>query len=500
MKMKNHPFYLVLKKLLKVNFSKKSIHLLTYVGILLLIGACSSEKSETKSKPNIIFILADDLGWKDVSYNGSKFYETPNLDKLAGVGFQFTNAYANAPNCAPTRACILTGQYPQRHGILTVGESDRGDKKAQKLIPVPNEEVLNTGTISIAEVLKTAGYHNAFIGKWHLGNHKETSPLAHGFDYSLAGWERGSPISYFAPYKNPALKDGPEGEHLTDRLTTEAIRYLKSREKEDQPFFLYLSYYAVHAPFQAKDSLVQKYKSKKAEDTQDNAIYAGMVETLDTNIGRLSDFLHNSDLMENTILVFYSDNGGSFRATVNTPLKGAKGMLYEGGIRVPAFIYSPQIYPEPGKIESPMLSTDLLPTFMDWAEVKANPKQKLDGESVVSLLNGEQAKERTLFWYSPVYLSGSEHDYAFRNTPGAAIRKGPFKLIWRFDKHEAELYDLQNDISEKQNLKALNPGKYDELFQELKSWLQETNAEVCTETNPIFDEHYTFGKYKRIQY
>ena len=203
--------------------------------IFFLLGgifSCQMDKEKSsQERPNIIFILADDLGWKDVGYNGSVYYETPNIDKLAKSGIQFTNAYANAPNCAPTRACILTGQYPQRHGILTVNQSDRGDKKAQQLIPVPNVEVLDTTSTSMSEILSSAGYHTAFIGKWHLGDHLETSPLAHGFDYSLGAWERGSPRSYFAPYKNPALVDGQIGEHLTDRLTDEAIAYIQTNLK-----------------------------------------------------------------------------------------------------------------------------------------------------------------------------------------------------------------------------------------------------------------------------
>lgn len=458
------------------------------------------QKSGESNSPNIIFILADDLGWRDVGFNGSKFYETPNLDRLAKAGVQFTNAYANAPNCAPTRACILTGQYPQRNGILTVHQSDKGDKKAQMLIPVPNKEVLDTATISMAEVLKTAGYNTAFIGKWHLGNHLKTSPLAHGFDYSLAAWEAGSPKSYFAPYKNPVLKDGPDGEHLTDRLTSEAIDYLKSRQKENNPFFLYLSYYAVHSPFQAKDSLVEKYTNKKVVDDQNNAVYAGMIETLDTNIGRLASFLSESGLQENTIIVFYSDNGGSFRATVNTPLKGAKGMLFEGGVREPCFVYAPQIYPGSKSISTPIISTDLFPTFMEWAGAKAPEELKLDGKSIAPLLENRTFEERPIFWYSPVYLPVREGDYAFRNTPGAAVRKGDFKLIWRFEKSKAELYNIKIDISESTNIAQANPAVYNELFTLLKNWLNETNAEICSEPNPLFDAVYAKEKYDRIQY
>lgn len=475
------------------------IQIALVIAALLRITAWGEGGSHTTT-PNIIFILADDLGWRDVGFNGSHFYETPHLDKLAGDGIQFTNAYTNAANCAPTRASILTGQFPQRTGILTVKESDRGDKKAQKLIPVPNKMVLDTATFSMAEGMHLAGYHTAFIGKWHLGDHLETSPLAHGFDFSLGGWERGSPISYFSPYQNPALSDGEKGEHLTDRLTNEAIGYLDSRMDKEAPFFLYLSYYAVHSPYQGKESVVTKFEKKEAVDDQDNAVYAAMIETLDDNIGRLTEFLKVSGLIENTIVVFYSDNGGSFQATVNTPLKGSKGMLYEGGIRVPCIVHAPSIYPVSKSIDNPIISTDLFPTFLDWAGIDNLSQHPLDGESIKPLIESQAVDDRPLFWYAPVYLPIDNSNYAFRNTPGAAIRKGKFKLIWRFEEEMAELYNLEDDISENKNLATTHPEIYRDLLNELKTWLHDTNAEICTDPNPLFDAQHVQETYERIRY
>ncbi|MEQ8705726.1 MAG: sulfatase [Phaeodactylibacter sp.] len=480
-------------------------HLIFLTAVLSVLSfSCAQSPADATlsggNQPNIIFILADDLGWADVGFNGAKYYETPNLDRLAASGITFSNAYANAANCAPTRASILSGQYTPRHGILTVKASNRGDQKAQRLIPVPNQSVLDTGTFSMAEMLKTADYHTAFIGKWHIGNHLESSPLAHGFDYTLAGWERGSPQSYFSPYQNPALEDGPGGEYLTDRLTSEAMKYIQSRNASKDPFFLYLSYYAVHAPFEAKDSLIAKYRSKNpAVEGRDNPIYAAMIETLDANIGRLHQYLEEQGLMDNTILVFWSDNGGSFRATVNDPLKGAKGMPWEGGIRVPAFVYSPTIFPKAQSIDEPVISTDLYPTLAEWAGASLPDDYPLDGMSLAPLLKGRPLNERSLYWYAPVYLPGGE-DYAFRMVPSAIIRKGDYKLIWEYGTNQTRLYNLKEDSGETRDLSLQQPGLKQKLLSELRDWHQATRAKVPTLTNPQFDQDYTKDRYESIGY
>jgi arylsulfatase A-like enzyme len=481
------------------------IYLIFLAALLSVLSfSCAQNQADVTlsggNQPNIIFILADDLGWADVGFNGAAYYETPNLDRLAASGITFSNAYANAANCAPTRASILSGQYTPRHGILTVGASNRGDQKAQRLIPVPNQSVLDTGTFSMAKMLKTADYHTAFIGKWHLGNHLESSPLAHGFDYTLAGWERGSPKSYFSPYQNPALEDGPEGEYLTDRLTSEAMKYIQSRNASKAPFFLYLSYYAVHAPFEAKDSLIAKYRSKNpAVEGRDNPIYAAMIETLDVNIGRLHQYLEEQGLMDNTILVFWSDNGGSFRATVNNPLKGAKGMPWEGGIRVPAFICSPTIFPKALSIDEPVISTDLYPTFAEWAGAFLPDDYPLDGVSLAPLLSRQQLEERALFWYAPVYLPGSGA-YAFRMVPSAILRKGDYKLIWKYGTDQTQLYNLKDDPGETSDLSQQHPELNRQLLSELKGWHQSADAEIPAQSNPEYDQQHTEANYESVGY
>ncbi len=475
---------------------------LIYIFVISVAGlfSCDSSHQEKAAKPNIIFILADDLGWTDVGYNGTRYYETPNIDQMAKNGVIFTNAYANAANCAPTRACILSGQYTPRHGVLTVGKSDRGDRLAQQLIPVENQEILDTATHSLAEMLASAGYHTSFIGKWHIGDHDAFSPIAHGFDYSKASWEAGSPSSYFSPYDNPVLEDGPIGENLTDRLTNEAIDYMSSRRLiKDIPFFLYLSYYAVHAPFQGKDSLVKKYREKTPSQVHDNAVYAAMIETLDTNIGKLIDYLNSSGTIDNTIIVFWSDNGGSFRATRNTPLRGSKGMPYEGGVRVPAVVYAPSIFMESKVVDSPVISTDIYTTFMDWGSASIPSNYQVDGLSLDDLISGEKDDNRSIFWYSPVYLPGNK-EYAFRMSPSAAIRKGKYKLIWWYAEDSVELFNLELDLEETSNLSISHDAVADSLLIELKEWHTKVGARVPMEQNPSYDPVYASQQYNNLNY
>jgi len=470
--------------------------------VLIIFVSGSQAVSQKQTKPNILFVLADDLGWRDVGFNGSQYYETPHLDALSQKSIIFTHAYANAANCAPTRASILTGQYTPRHGILTVNQSDRGDKQAQKLVPIPNTTALDTATFSLAEAIKVQGYHTAFIGKWHIGDHKQLSPLAHGFDYSLGAWERGSPASYFSPYKNPALADGPTGEHLTDRLTREAIDYLKIRQDSQPPFFLYLSYYAVHSPIEAPDTLVARFARKNTVDKQTNATYAAMLANFDSNVGRLLDHLEQSGLADNTWVIFYSDNGGSWRATDNSPLKGAKGTLYEGGIRVPCLVYDPNHPTRSSRVDTPIISTDLFPTFLEIAGSSV-PSVPLDGESILPLLSGATRRNPALFWYAPVYLPGGSYSgqqFAFRGTPSSAIRKGDYKLIWYYAEEKGELYHLSGDPSESDNLASSHPSIYDSLQQELTNWHQNIGAEVPNKPNPAYDSLYTQQTYSSTRF
>jgi len=240
--------------------------------------ALSGESAQARygrRRPNIVFIFIDDMGWRDVGFMGSQYYETPNIDKLAGQGMVFTNAYSNGPNCAPARACLLSGQYSPRHGVYTVGSSSRGKSKLRKLIPIENTTVLDSNIVTIAEAVKPAGYISASIGKWHLGNDPELGPVGQGFDVNVGGYSAGHPVKgYFVPYNNPELPDGPEGEYLTDRLTDEALNFIVTNK--NRQFFLYLPHYAVHTPLQAKEELIEKYKEKLGSNGQNNAKYAAM--------------------------------------------------------------------------------------------------------------------------------------------------------------------------------------------------------------------------------
>ncbi len=438
-------------------------------------------------KPNIVFILIDDMGWKDVGFMGSRYYETPHIDQLAREGIVFTDAYANAPNCAPTRACLLSGQYSPRHGIYTVGKSTRGKPKDRKLIPTKNTTVLSPDIDTIAEALKQAGYTNAHAGKWHLGTDPEAGPLAQGFHVNIGGNQAGHPARYFSPYKNPNLPDGPEGEYLTDRLTDDALRFIESNRK--RPFFLYFAHYAVHTPIQAKQDLIDKYKTKAPDNGQKNPTYAAMVDSVDQSVGRVMDKLDELGLTDNTIVVFFSDNGGHGLVTSMKPLRGSKGMLYEGGIREPAIVRWPG-HVKPGRVcHDPIIGLDFYPTLLEIAGIKSKPDRPMDGESLVPLLTGKGALTRdAIFWHFPAYLQANRNMKSkWRTTPAGAIRQGDYKLIEFFEDGKLELYNLKTDIGETNNLAEKMPGKTKSLHQRLIEWRKSVNAPVPTEPNPEYN-------------
>jgi len=448
----------------------------------------------SKPKPNFVFILIDDMGWKDVGFMGSRYYETPSIDRLAGQGIVFTDAYTNAPNCAPTRACILSGQYTPRHGVYTVGSSQRGPAKFRKLVPIPNETKLASSFVTIAEALKPAGYVSASIGKWHLGDDPELGPVGQGFDVNVAGYRAGHPASYFSPYKNPKLEDGPKGEYLTDRLTDEATRFIeRNREK---PFFLYLPHYAVHTPLQAKKALIEKYRNKKGSGGQHNPTYAAMIESTDRGVGRIMAKLDELKLADNTVVLFFSDNGGvgGYRAlgiegqeiTSNSPLRGGKGMLYEGGIRVPMIVRWPG-EARPGSVcNTPVVGIDFYRTFLEMAGAQKRPRQILDGESLVRLLKQSGTLKRdAIFWHFPCYLEGGHGTW--RTTPAGAIRQGDLKLIEFFEDNRLELYNLRDDIGEKHDLAKVMPEKARQLHRRLVEWRKSVGAPVPSKPNPGYD-------------
>lgn len=449
----------------------------------------------TTRPPNIVLFLIDDMGWKDVGFMGSEYYETPHIDELARSGMVFDNAYANAPNCAPSRACLMSGQYTPRHGIYTVHLSARGKARNRKLIPIKNNTTLPKGTITLAESLHRAGYVSASMGKWHLGGLPDHGPESQGFDLNIAGTRQGSPKKngYFSPWKFPNLKFSKQGEYLTDRLTDEALEFLDANR--EQPFFLYLTHYAVHKPLRAKSALKQKYRQKATSQGQNNPTYAAMIESVDESVGRVLNKLDQLGLRENSIVVFFSDNGGvggyhacgikASEITSQSPLQGGKGMLYEGGIRVPLAISWP------GKIESgtvchsPVIGTDLYPTFLRAAGLKKEPGQILDGESLWPLLSGSGDLDRkAIYWHFPAYLQANRGDW--RTTPATAMRAGPWKLIEFFEDGNLELYNLDRDIAEQHDLSAEMPELVEELHRKMVAWREETEAPVPDQPNPEY--------------
>ena len=441
-------------------------------------------------KPNIVFILADDLGWTDLGFMGSDYYESPNLDRLASQGLVFTQAYSSAPNSAPSRACLMAGKFTPRHGVYTVSPSDRGDKTKRKLIPIPNTEDVSSDFETLAEVLSRNGYICGHVGKWHLGDDEDgTGPLSQGFDLNVAGGRAGAPYSYFYPYRNKkgkwhkGLEEGNPGEYLTDRLTTEAIGFIE--KNKDKPFFLYLSHHAVHTPIKAPENLVAKYKSKKPGHFHNNPVYAAMIENLDSNVGRILAELDKLSLTDNTLLIFYSDNGGSEPITDNYPLRGGKGTPYEGGTRVPLIIRWP------GKISSgqtdiPVYGVDFYPTLASVAGEHCHEDR--DGEDIFGLLKYD-VHDRDMFWHFPAYLQAYKGGEApFRATPYSSVRSGDWKMIYYYEDGRRELYNLKNDLSETIDLSSEKRGISDKLFRKLSQWIKETDAPVPTEKNPYYVE------------
>ncbi|MBN2315298.1 MAG: sulfatase [Sedimentisphaerales bacterium] len=467
---------------------------LTLSGSLLTTtgGVLFNQTADARSGhklPNIVFIFIDDMGWRDVGFMGSRYYETPHIDKLAGQGMIFTNAYSNAPNCAPARACLMSGQYGPRHGVYTVSNSDRGPSKHRKLIPIENTTDLRSDIVTIAEALKPAGYISASMGKWHLGTDPELGPTGQGFDINVGGFSAGQPPKgYFVPYGNPELPDGPPGEYLTDRLTDEALKFIEANK--NKPFFLYLPHYAVHTPLQAKAELVEKYKKKRGSGDQNNPTYAAMIESTDQGVGRIMDKLDELNLTDNTVVFFFSDNGGVRTITSNAPLRGGKGMLYEGGIREPMCVRWPGVVKAGTCCETPIIGVDYFPTLLEIARVRKPKGKLLDGESILPLLKGGNSLNReALFWHFPAYLQGraeGARDPYFRTRPAGAIRAGDWKLIEYFEDGALELYNLKDDIGEKKNLANVMPDKTKELHQLMLAWRKATNAQVPTKPNPEY--------------
>ncbi|MDA7823351.1 sulfatase [Opitutales bacterium] len=436
------------------------------------------------SRPNVIYLNADDLGVMDVGFMGSKLYHTPNLDRLANESMVFTDGYAPAANCAPSRAACFSGQWAVRTGVYTVGTSERGDAMDRMLIPTPNRMHLKDEVITIAEEFKKAGYRTAQLGKWHLGE----DPTTQGIDINVGGNTRGAPPSYFSPYKNPNLKDGPKGEYLTDRLTDEAITILE--KFKDDPFFIYFPFYSIHTPLQGRPDLKKKYKNNK----QVHADYAAMIECLDENVGRLMSALDELGLRENTMVLFSSDNGGIRKLSKQDPWRAGKGSYYEGGIRVPITVRWPGVVEAGSTCSVPVTGLDFYPTFLDAIGASPSPGKVLDGRSILPLLTGKSSfpKGRTLYWHFPIYLqnyAGEEdqsRDAKFRTRPGTVLRKGKWKLHEYFEDGALLLFDLENDPGETKNLAQEKPKKLKVLKNDMYAWREQTQSPVPTRRNPKY--------------
>jgi len=455
-----------------------------------LAGTSAHARTEPK-RPNIVFLFIDDMGWRDVGFMGSRYYRTPNIDKLASQGMVFTNAYSNAPNCAPARACLMSGCYGPRHGVYTVDNSDRGQSRYRKLIPIENTKVLDPEIVTVAEAIKPAGYVSASIGKWHLGDDPQAGPCAQGFDVNVGGNSAGSPRKdgHFVPYRNPDLPDGPKGEYLTDRLTDEALKFIEANK--EKPFFLYLPHYAVHTPLQAKAGLIAEYKKRPGSKGQSNPTYAAMIESTDQGVGRIMAKLDELGLTDNTIVFFFSDNGGVKGITSNEPLRGGKGMLYEGGIREPMAVRWPGVVKAGSTCDCPVIGIDMYPTILEMTGSPRPEGKVLDGRSIVPLLKGKRTLNRpAIYWHFPAYLQGKAEgarDEHFRTRPGAAMRAGDWKLIEYFEDGQLELYNLADDLSETKNLASAMPEKTGELHNMMLTWRKELNAPVPTKPNPDYN-------------
>jgi arylsulfatase A len=454
------------------------------IAILAIFSlAWSAASAETSTdppvKPNIVLILADDLGWTDLACFGSKLYETPNIDQLARDGMKFTQNYSACTVCSPTRAALLTGKYPAR---LHITDWIPGQMPENPKLIVPDwTKYLPLEEITIARALKEWGYSTASIGKWHLGG-EEYYPDKHGFDINIAGTEKPNTEHYFSPYGISTLPDGPKGEYVTDRLTTEAIRFMGANQAK--PFFLYLPHFAVHLPLQGKQPLVKKYQAKlRPEMAQNNPVYAAMIDSLDQSVGRIRAELKDLKIEDRTIVIFVSDNGGRVPTTSNLPLRVGKGSCYEGGTRVPMIIDWPGVTRAGSVCDTPVISMDLYPTIAEAAGATDAMKNAMDGVDLAPLLHQSGKLPRDeLFWHYPHY----QHYQLGGATPYSAIRKGDFKLIEFLDDMRVELYNLRDDIGERHNLAAEMPGKVNELRARLHAWRKEVGAQMPTR-NPNYD-------------
>jgi arylsulfatase A-like enzyme len=461
-----------------------------FVNILLIPEEVLAEEHE---KPNVLFILADDFGYHDMGCMGSEFYETPSIDRISNEGMTFTNGYATCQVCSPSRASIMCGKFPARHGITDwigarTGEEWRKARRFNKLLPPEYKHNLPHEYVTLPEAMKEGGYKTFFAGKWHMGG-KGSCPTDHGFDINRGGWDVGGPKGgYFSPFKNPNLEDHEDGENLSMRLAKETVKFLK--ENRDTSFFAYLSFYAVHSPMQTSKERWSKYRKKANEmgvaesgfkmghflpirQVQDHPVYAGLVESMDDAVGVVLNALDELGLDDNTIVVFTSDNGGVAAgdgfATSNLPLRAGKGYQFEGGIREPYFIKVPGLTKGGERCDVPVTGTDFYPTILDLAGLDLKPDEHIDGVSIVPLLKGGSIDDRPLIWHYPHYGNqGGE--------PSSIIREGDWKLIYYYEDGREELYNLKTDLEETTDVAADNKGLVQLMSEKLFAYLDNVGA------------------------
>ncbi|MBI5757711.1 MAG: sulfatase [Planctomycetales bacterium] len=462
--------------------NRLNVFLIALLSLLSSVTAFAAETAKPARQPNIIYILADDLGWTDTATYGSRYYETPNIDRLAAQGLELTR-YHNCQNCQPTRAALMTGQYGARTGVYTVGGIERFDWQSRPLRPVDNVQQLPLDRVTIAQQLKAAGYSTAMFGKWHLGQNGEHHPGRRGFDEAIVTMGQ-----HFGFATQPKV-DVPKGVYLADWLTDMAVDFIQ--RKKTGPFFLYLPHFGVHSPYQAKPELIEKFQSKPAVGGHRSATYAAMIYSIDESVGRVMRTLEELGIADNTVVVFSSDNGGvggyaregikkAGDITDNSPLRSGKGSLYEGGIRDPFVVRWPGVTKAGSTCDVPTIHVDVFPTLLEIAGAKQPEKQILDGESLVKLFRDPNASlQRTaIYQHFPGYLGAG--DGLWRTTPVGLIQVGDWKLMEFFEDGRLELYNLRDDIGESKNLAATLPDKTNELHAKMLAWRIAINAPLPT--------------------
>ena len=454
--------------------------------LLLSIVFIQNISSQKAPKPNIVLINIDDLGWKDLEFMGSTYYETPNINKLAKEGMIYTNAYAGAANCAPSRACLISGKNTTHHGVYTVASSERGKTKTRKIIPIKNTLHLSNSIKTLPKMLKSAGYITANFGKWHVGK----DPKKQGIDFNVGGGEKGSPGrgGYFSPYTVANLKNGPKGEYLTDRIANEVTQHIN--KVKDTTFFIYVPFYSVHTPIMGKEELVKKFKNKKASIEHKNPEYAAMIASMDENVGKILTSLKKHNLEKNTIVILTSDNGGINSISDQAPLRAGKGSYYEGGIRVPFIVKWLGKIKENSKSNQVVSNLDIYPTLQNIALPKIKTPS-LDGIDIQPSFKNKKTK-RDLFFHFPIYLQAYKvghdegRDPLFRTRPGSVIISGNWKLHHYFEDNKIELYNLKKDLGEKNNLALKLPKRTKKLYEKLEAWRLQNKAPIPIEKNPFY--------------